>query len=160
METKINLKKDNVLKVEIYDENGKDTGNYLEFDLEDVSLPLKIQQVQEEHKKNQNYLKMSFALIDKKQDKSGKKLLSSNTEEKFKVLQTYYQKEIAILDLILGDGGTEKLLNGRKPYYSMFDDIMEYLEPLEDAFRQSFINVTNKIVEKYKVIKEANVLEG
>lgn len=150
METKIKIKKENVLKVNIIDENGEDTGNYLEFDLADVSYPLRVQQAEQEHKKNLNYLKMSFALIDKKQDKTGKKLLSSNEEEKFKVLQTFYEKETHIMDMIIGEGGTAKLLNGRNPYYKMFDDMMEYLEPLQPYFEEGFEKMTKEMIDRYK----------
>lgn len=161
METKINLKKEDVLKVKIYDEEGKDTGNYLEFDLQDVELPLRIQKIQDDHKKNLNYIKMSFALIDKKPNHEGKKILSSNEEEKLKVIRTFYDKEIETLDLLLGKGGTAKLLNGRKPYYEMFDDIMSYLEPLSEVFEQSANKLKEKFIAKYKMnIEEENVLEG
>jgi len=162
METKIKLKKENILRVKLEDENGVDTGNTIEFDLADVSLPLRVQQVQEEHKKNKNYLKMSFALIDKKQDKSGKKFLSSNEEEKYKVLNKFYEKETEILDLIFGEGGTKKLLNGRNPYYTMFDDIMEYLEPLKPYLEDGFKKLKEDMVNKYKNVEhdnEENVLE-
>ncbi len=150
METKIKLKKRDVIKVQIEDENGNDTGNYLEFDLQDVSLPLKFQQAIEEHKKNRNYLKMSYMLINKKPNHEGKKLLSSNDEEKWKVLNEFFNREIKILDLVLGEGGTEKILNGRKPYFEMFDDIMEYLEPLGDVIHKGYENITNKMINKYK----------
>lgn len=161
METKIRIKKEDILKVKIEDENGNDTGNYLEFDLQDIALPLKIQQLEEEHKKNLNYIKMSFALIDKKQDHSGKKVLSSNEEEKIKVLIKFYEKEMEILDLVLGKDGTKKLLNGREPYYEMFNDIMEYLEPLKPYFKQNAEETANKLIEKYKTKQEEpNVIEG
>lgn len=149
METNIKLKKDNVLKVRIQDEDGNDTGNFLEFDLEDISLPLRIQQLQDEHKKNLNYIKMSFALIDKKPNKEGKKILSSNEEEKLKVIKAFYEKEMKILDLALGKGATEKLLNGRNPYYEMFDDIISYLEPLKPYFEEQGNALEKKLIEKY-----------
>lgn len=161
METKIKLNKRDVIKVLIEDENGNDTGNYLEFDLQDISLPLRYQQMIEEHKKNKNYLTMSFALIDKKPNHEGKKALSSNDEEKFKVVNEFYRREMKILDLVLGEGGTEKILNGRKPYYEMFDDIVEYLEPLSDIFDKSYKNIKERIVNKYKDTKleDDNTLE-
>lgn len=162
METKvINLKKDDVVKIKIVDENGVDTGNIIEFDVADVSLPLRVQQLQEEHKKNLNYLKMSFSLINKKTDRTGKKYLSSNEEEKFKVLNKFYEKEIAILDLVLGEGGTEKLLNGRNPYYTMFDDIMEYLDPIIPYLKKSSEDFKQKLISKYKNVEtESDVIEG
>lgn len=159
MDNYIQLKKNNVIKIGIKDAEGNDTGNYLEFDLEDISLPLRIQQLEEEHKKNLNYLKMQFALIDKKEEKSGKKLFTNKEEEKMKVLIEFYDRESKTMDLVLGEGGTAKMLNGRKPYYEMFNDIMEALEPLEPIFKKGYENVKNKIVEKYK-IKDTDVMEG
>lgn len=155
----IQLKKSNVLKIGIKDEEGNDTGNYLEFDLEDIGLPLRIQQLDEEHKKNLNYLKMQFALIDKKEEKSGKKILTNKEEEKSKVIIEFYNREIKALDLFLGEGGTEKILNGRKPYYEMFEDIMEALEPLEPLFKTNYENIRQSIIKKYK-IAENDTMEG
>ena len=40
---KIGLKNENILKLEIVNEIGESTGNYLEFDLEDITLPFKYQ---------------------------------------------------------------------------------------------------------------------
>ena len=155
----IQLKKSNVLKIGIKDEEGNDTGNYLEFDLEDIGLPLRIQQLDEEHKKNLNYLKMQFALIDKKEEKSGKKILTNKEEEKSKVIIEFYNREIKALELFLGEGGTEKILNGRKPYYEMFEDIMEALEPLEPLFKTNYENIRQNIIKKYK-IAENDTMEG
>ena len=154
------METNNVLKVNIQDENGNDTGNFLEFDLEDIELPLRIQKLEDEHKKNLNYIKMSFVLIDKKQDRSGKKILSSNEEEKLKVIKTFYEKEMSIIDLALGEGATRKLLNGRNPYYDMFDDIKSYLEPLKPYFEEQGDNIIKSFKEKYsEKSKNTNVLE-
>ena len=70
----IKLKKSNILKIGIQTEEGVDTGEYLEFDLEDIELPIKIQQCIEEHKKNQQFIRNQFIIIDKRQDRKGKKL--------------------------------------------------------------------------------------
>ena len=42
MKDYIQLKKDNILKIGIKNAYGKDTGEYLEFDWEDIDLPLRI----------------------------------------------------------------------------------------------------------------------
>ena len=52
----IQLKKDNVLRLGIKDINGNDTGEFLEFDLEDIELPLKYQELIERDKKNKEQL--------------------------------------------------------------------------------------------------------
>ncbi len=156
----IQLKKDTIIRIGIKDYDGKETGEHLEFDLEDIELPLKYQECEEKHRKNIQYLKMQFAIIDKKQDKKGKKLLSANEEEKIKVVSEFYRREIEALDLFIGTGGTNKLLNGRKPYYSMYDDINEMLRPIMPIIEKGFGNIEEKIKNKYKnVNKESNVLK-
>lgn len=157
MET-IKLAKSNVLHFEIVTDEDEPTGNYLEFDLEDIELPLKINQSDISHQKNLQWLKMQYIAIDKKEDHKGKYLLSSNEEEKLRILKEFYQKEIKALDLFLGAGGTKKMLNGRNPYYSMYNDISDSLEPIMPKLKQSADDIKEKIRNKYSV-KEENVLE-
>ena len=160
MENFIQLKKDNIIRIGIKDSKGNDTGEHLEFDLEDIELPLKYQECIEMHKKNVKFLKTQFIIINKKEDHKGKKLLSYNEEEKIKAVSEFYKKEIEALDLFLGEGGTLKLLNGRQPYYSMYDDINEMLEPVLPIIKKGFDSIENKIKDKYKIDnKESNVLE-
>lgn len=160
MEDFIQLKKDNIIKIGIKDSKGNDTGEHLEFDLEDIDLPLKLQECDETHKKNLQYVKMQIMVINKKQDKKGKKIFSANEEEKIKVVKEFYKREMEALDLFLGENGTKKLLNGRKPYFSMYDDINEMLEPIMPIIKKGFDNIENKIKNKYKDnSKESNVLE-
>ena len=158
MENVIQLKKRNTLKFEIVDEEGNKTGENLEFDLEDIELPLKYQQCLEEHQKNMQRLKMLCIAIDKKEDLKGKKLLSRNEEEKIKALNEYYINEMESLDKVLGKDGCKKLLNGRKPYYSMFDDINDAIEPILPKLKIHAKDITDKIKNKYGK-KEENVIE-
>ena len=155
----IQLKKDNIIRIGIKDYEGNDTGEHLEFDLEDIDLPLKYQECEKKHHKNVQYVKMQFVIIDKKEDKRGKKLLSSNEEEKIKVISEFYRREMEALDLFLGEGGTKKLLNGRKPYYTMYEDINDMLVPIMPIIKKGFDNIENKIKNKYSVEKESNILE-
>lgn len=155
----IQLKKDNIVRIGIKDSEGKNTGEHLEFDLEDIELPLKYQECAEQHKKNVNYIRNQFVIINKRQDKKGKKLLSANEEEKIKLMKEFYKREEGALDLFLGKDGTKKLLNGRNPYYSMYDDIDEILEPIMPLLKGSFENIESKIKQKYSNNKESNVLE-
>ena len=155
----IKLKKDNIFRVGIQDDKGNNTGNVLEFDLEDLELPFKAQEAEYQHKKNMEKLKADFVLADKKPEKKGKKLMSSREEEKLKALQEFYSKEEKALDLFLGEGGARKLLNGRKPYYEMFDDILEYLEPIIPKLELHKEDIVEKIKKKYNSKKEDNVIE-
>nr|DAV93878.1 MAG TPA: hypothetical protein [Caudoviricetes sp.] len=155
----IRLKKDNIFRVGIQDQDGNDTGNILEFDLEDLELPFKAQEAEYQHKKNIEKLKADFVLADKKPEKKGKKLMSSREEEKLRALREFYSQEEKALDLFLGEGGTRKLLNGRKPYYEMFDDILEYLEPIVPKLELHKEDIVEKIKKKYSSKKEDNVIE-
>lgn len=160
MEDFIQLKKDNVIKIKIKDQEGNDTGKFLTFDLEDIELPLRYQQMFEEHKKNENYVKHQFIIIDKKQDKKGKKILTANEEEKLKVMKEYYQREMHALDLFLGEGKTQMILDimGRRPYISMFNDIGEALKPLNNILEKNIELTDEKIKNKYKIEME-NIIE-
>lgn len=155
----IQLKKDSILRIGIKDANGVDTGEHLEFDLEDIELPLRLNQCEAQHRKNLEFLRNQFVIIDKKEDKKGKFILSWKEEEKLKVLKEFYQREMDSLDLFLGQGGTKKLLNGRNPYYSMYEDISEMLEPILPKLKLRADDIANRIKEKYGNKKETDVLE-
>lgn len=159
MEDFIQLKKDNILKIGIKDSDGKDTGNFLEFDLEDIELGLKLNQCQKKHNENIQNVKRQFIIIDKKEDKKGKQLLSWKEEEKIKVLKQFYKDEADALDLFLGKNGTRKLLNGRKPYWTMYDDINEMLKPILPKLKLSMDGVVDKIKKKYKETEKENTLK-
>lgn len=160
MENFIQLKKDNIFRIGIKDIEGNDTGEHLEFDLEDIELPLRLNECEAKHRKNLEFLKNQFVVIEKKEDKKGKFILSWKEEEKIKVLQEFYKREMEALDLFLGQNGTNKLLNGRKPYYSMYEDISEILEPIMPKLKLRADDIVNKIKEKYSNnATEKNVLE-
>ncbi len=170
MEAEINIKSDNeirlkkdedILRFGIKDENGVDTGNYLEFNLQDIELPTKWQTMIEEDKKNRAYLKNQFIIIDKKEDHKGKKLLSANEEAKIKAMQDFYKKEVEVYDMFLGKGGVEKLLNGRALSWNTLEEIDEIIEKvIAPKLQINAENLKNKIMEKYKVEKkEENVIE-
>lgn len=137
MEAEINIKSDNViqlkkakdiLRLKIKDEEGNDTGNFLEFNLGDLDYLLILQDMMEADKKNREYLKNQYAIIDKKQDHKGKKLFSSNEEAKIKATNEFYKKEAEIYDMFLGKDGVKKLLNGRKLTLARLDEIDEIIE--------------------------------
>ena len=137
MEAEINIKSDNViqlkqakdvLRLKIKDENGNDTGNFLEFNLGDLDYLLVLQDMMEADKKNREYLKNQYIIIDKKEDHKGKKLFSSNEEAKIKATNEFYKKEAEIYDMFLGKDGVKKLLNGRKLTPATLDEIDEIIE--------------------------------
>ena len=72
----IQLKKDNIFRIGIKDIEGNDTGEHLEFDLEDIELPLRLNECEAKHRKNLEFLRNQFVVIEKKEDKKGKFILS------------------------------------------------------------------------------------
>ena len=159
MENFVQLKKDSILRIGIKDDKGNDTGEHLEFDLEDIELPLKLNECEAKHRRNLENLRNQFLIIDKKEDKKGKFILSWKEEEKLKVLKEFYKREMEALDLFLGENGTKKLLNGRNPYYSMYEDINEMLEPIMPKLKLRADEIGQKIKDKYSNNKEKDVLE-
>ena len=163
----IQLKKDETLKLNIKDEDGNDTGNYLEFDLEDIELPLKYQELVEKDKKNKEMLRNQLLIIEKREDVKGKKLLSKNEEDKIKALNDFYKKQVEVYNIFLGEQGFEKLTNYRKIRWSTFDEVDEIItKQIIPYLDISLDKLTNKIKEKYStkdIIKhndpEENVLE-
>ena len=157
---KIGLKNENILKLEIVNEIGESTGNYLEFDLEDITLPFKYQEIIERLKKSRQNLKNQVAIMEKKQDHKGKKLMSSNEEEKLKALNNFYKEQVEIYNIFLGENGVQKLLNGRKLRWTTLSEIDELIEKqIAPQLDLTMKDITKKIKSKYSNKKEDNVLE-
>lgn len=157
---KIGLKNENILKFEIVDEKGNSTGNYLEFDLEDVELPFRYQTIDERLKKSRKNLKNQMLIIDKKEDHKGKKLLSANEEAKMKALRDFYKEQEEIYNLFLGENGVQKLLCGRSLRWTTLNEIDELIEKqIAPKLNVTMDNITKKIKEKYSAVKEDNILE-
>lgn len=157
---KIGLKNENILKLEIVDEKGNSTNEYLEFDLEDIELPFKYQEIIERLKKSRQNLKNQFTIIEKKQDHKGKKLMSSNEEEKLKALNNFYKEQVEIYNIFLGENGVQKLLNGRKLRWTTLSEIDELIEKqIAPQLNVTMDDITKKIKSKYSNKKEDNVLE-
>ena len=154
MENFIQLSKSDVLRLGIRTEEGKDTGEYLEFDLEDIELPLRYQELLEKDKKNKENLKNQMLIIDKRQDVKGKKLLSKNEEDKIKAINDFFNKEVEVYNMFLGENGVQKLLNGRKLTWLVFDEIDKIIEKqIVPHLDLNMKNITDKVKEKYSQAK-------
>lgn len=154
----INVTDDDVLRIEIT-KNGEKTGEYLEFDVEDVELPLRYQEMLEMHKKNMETLRNKLLVIEKKQDVKGKKWMSRNEEETVKVTKEFFEKEVEVYNMFLGENGVQKLLCGRKLGWLTLDKIDEIIDksilPYLDL---SFKGLKEKIIHKYEDAKDKNVI--
>ena len=169
MEAELNNKSDNyiqlkenksILKLWIRDEKGNETGEYLRFNLEDMELPFIYQEILEKDKKARLDLKNQIVIIEKKQDHKGKKLFSSQEEAKLKATKEFFEKEVEIYNMFLGENGVQKLLNGDELSWSTLDIIDEIIE--KQIMPQLKINaedIKSRIMKKYSNNKRDDVIE-
>lgn len=152
MENTIKLSKSNVLRLKITTDTGEDTGNELLFDLEDITLSLKYQDMIERDKKNRDWIKKELIIIDKRQDVKGKKLLSKNEEDKLKAIKKFFDEEVKIYNMFLGENGVEKLLNGKQLGWTSLAEIDEIITgQIVPYFEKKVEEIQDKIIEKYKI---------
>lgn len=143
-------KNEDILRLKIRDAEGNDTGNYLEFDLQSIELLERYQKMFDEDKKARENLQRQFVIIEKKQDHKGKKLLTYKQELQVKAIKDFYNKEIEIYNLFLGENGVQKLLNGREVSWYIFEEINDIIK--NDIIPKLKINsedIKNNIVKKY-----------
>lgn len=157
----IKLNKSDVLTLKIETEDGKDTGECLTFDLGDIELPLRYQELLEKDKKNKENLKNQMLIIDKRQDVKGKKLLTKNEEDKIRALNEFFIKEIEVYNMFLGPRGVEKLLNGRKFTWTTLQEIDKIIEKqISPHLDISMKSITEKVKEKYgQAVKRTEEIE-
>lgn len=161
MDNIIKLNQDDRLILEIVTDKGEKTGEYLIFDLEDIELPLKYSNMLEEEKKNKNWLNNQEVILSKKQDfKKKGSYLSNNELERVKNLNTFFNKEIEIYNMFLGENGVQKLLNGRKMGWTRLKEINKIIEkyvlPKLDIKKETIIN---KIKDVYSINEDKEVLK-
>ena len=153
----IQLNEENILRLDIRTKDGKETGEYLEFDLEDIELPLKYQELLEKDKKNKEWIRNQLLIINKREDIKGKKLLSKNQEDEIKAINEFFKKEIEIYNMFLGENGVQKLLNGRKIGWTTLEQIDEIVaKQIVPHLNFTMEKITDKVREKYKNAVERN----
>ena len=146
---------ENILKLRIVDEDGNDTGEMLRFNLEDIELPLKYQEIIERDKKARTHLKFRMDEIARTPDKKGKKLLSANEEAQIKATQDFYKEEVQIYNMFLGENGVQKLLNGRELSWGTLEEIDEIIEKaILPKLKVNAESIKNKIMKKYSDKKD------
>lgn len=150
-----------VLTLWIRTKEGKETGECLTFDMEDIDLLDNLMKMKNETVKNHNWINTQFTIIDKKQDFTKKgDFISNNTKETYHAIKSYFKRQKEIFDLFLGEGGVDKLLYGRKFEWETLTEIQEIIEKqIEPLLEKTTDNVINKIKGKYNTSKENDVLE-
>lgn len=157
----IQLRQDNLFKIGIKNAEGKDTGEIITIDLEDIKLPLRCQESEKMIKDNNKWLQAQRIMIEKRPDKKGKKLLSANEEALLKLVNEYYEKQTKAYELVLGEGAIKKILCGREMYITFFSDLEEQMKKLRPKLNQNAVDLKEKIksiTEKYGK-KDSDVME-
>ena len=86
--------------------------------------------------------------------------MSSNEEEKLRALNKFYNEQVEIYNIFLGENGVQKLLNGRKLRWTTLSEIDELIEKqIAPQLDLTMKDITKKIKSKYSNKKEDNVLE-
>ena len=157
MDNYIQLNKKETLKLGIRDDKGEPTGEFLEFNLGDIELPLRYQEMIEADKKNKSWLRNQLVIIEKRQDVKGKKLLSKNEEDKIKEFNEFYKKEVEIYNMFLGKNGVQKLLNGAPLTWDSLSIIDELIETQIIKYLDlDMKRITEKVKEKYGKFNKEN----
>ena len=153
----IKLNKSDVLTLKIETSEGKDTGEVLTFDLEDIELPIRYQELIEKNKRNVENLRNQLLIIDKRQDVKGKKLMSKNEEDRVKALNDFYKKQVEVYNIFLGENGVQKLLNGRKLGWTTLQEIDEIIDKqIAPYLKQNMKSINDKVKEKYSNLVNKN----
>lgn len=153
----IQLEKKDLLRLQIKRENGESTGEVLEFNLADIELPLKYQELLEKDKKNKENLRNLMLIIDKREDVKGKKLLTKNEEDKIKAINEFLKRETEVYNMFLGENGVQKLLDGEKLSWDSLYTIDKIIEKqILPKLQLSMGKITEKIKAKYAEAVERN----
>ncbi len=137
---------------EIYRLEVNDKGEYIEFDLTDITLPSKIIRATEELTK-----------IHKAHNKDKEKIVQENKEDISKMNNLLIEHELNvckkmrnIFDSFLGDGACQKIF-GDKNNYGMFENLMDALEPHFKKMEIKMEKAKKKLIDKY-MPKDSDVM--
>ena len=151
----------NILKLWITTKDGKETGEYLTFNMKDIELLDRYQQMLDEYQKNHQWIKNQLTIIDKKQDFTKKgKIMSNNEEMKYHAIKEFYKRQKQVLDLFLGEGGVDKLLYGRTLEWETIQEIEKIItEQIAPQLNITMDNIAKEIKSKYNINTRNDVLE-
>ena len=160
MENTIKLNKKDTIRLNITTDEGIDTGEFLEFDLNDISLPLRYRDLIIKDKENRSWYKKETIIINKRQDSKGKgDYLSKNEEDLLKAAEEFFKKEVEIYNMFLGENGVEKLLNGGKLGWTSLQDIDELIkEQIIPVLNKNVKSMEDLIKQKYSLDKEEELV--
>lgn len=136
----------------IYEKKGvkriqvNEQGDYIELDLMDIELPLKVDNTRKELIRQHNIFRNRCKAIEK-QYKDNQDLLLTN---QMKAEVDYCNKCREVLDKLLGEGACHKIF-GDTNRYNMFNDYFEQLGTTLDGLEVDIKAIKENLMEKYKV---------
>lgn len=145
----------NVLEYGFLDKNGKPVLDKdgkevtITFDVEDIDLIERYSRCANKLIEIDRKFKTKIKLVDKKTDAKTNGFLTKNDIEKQKLLKEYYRESTEAFELFIGKGGVKKMLNGRNPYWNMFNDFVETLKPVMNDIKEQSQKMIKDIKNKY-----------
>lgn len=143
---KLRVEKNNIYRIEV-----NDKGEYIEFDLLDIELPIKLINASEELEKQK-------AIHEQKVEE----LKKENLEPKENMLKQYeIDKEFCqimrnVLDNLFGEGASQKIF-GDTNRITMFNDFFTQLEPHLDKIIIDVEQIKKDLIERYNPILENKI---
>jgi len=135
-----------------------DAGETIEFDLVDISLPMRFNKAYLEVEKSLRWLEGQIALKDKDASDSEKVGLLTKGEEKLlKAWDKSFKDMRKAMDNFLGEGGCQKVFGDRN-YLEMWSDLFDALEPHIEKMGIRNEDIKNRIKAKYSK-KDEGVLK-
>lgn len=126
-----------------------ENGDYIELDLMDIELPLKVDKTRKELVRQNSIFKNRCKAIEK-QYKDNEDLVRVNL---YKAEIDYCNKCREVLDELLGDGACLKIF-GKTNRYGMFDDYFEQLATILESLEIDINAIKEELLQKYKVDKD------
>ena len=153
----INLQKGSIQRFGIKDSNGNDTGEYIEIDPEDIDFQFRANECQVKHMQNIDELEKEVKEIEENCSKEGDFPTERDLARR-EACKRFLDKEERTIDEFIGEGTTRKLLNGRKPYIFMFNDIVETLSQIAPILEDNSKKIIENIRQKYKKNKDEGTI--
>ncbi len=135
----IRIKKDDVYKIEV-----NDNGDYIEFDLLDIELPIKAMNLAKNYKRlYENHSKKIFAI--NKEYLNNKELLF---RKKYEADKYFFAECRKAFDNFLGEGACQKIF-GDTNRIIMFNELLEQLEPHFEKMQINVEKIKENLINKY-----------
>ena len=136
---KLRIQNDEVYRIEV-----NDNGEYIEFDLLDIELPIKAMRLSDNLKKEKKIYNNRCSILQKEYGNNSKLLLY----KQYDLDREFCLKFRKMFDEFLGEGACKKIF-GDTNRIAMFDKLFEELSPHFDKLKINVEKVKNNLYEKY-----------